>query len=140
MSAFRSGAIDPRRNEVVYRDLGLSFIPHPVTKNIAVLKNEDAVKRAIRNLILTNKGEQVFDELYGGNITALLFENITPVTVIDIKENIKIAVKAEEPRATVLDVEVLATPDLNAIKINVVFRINDAPNASQLTFTVERVR
>ena len=48
--------------------------------------------------------------------------------------------KAEEPRATVLDVEVLATPDLNAIKINVVFRINDAPNASQLTFTVERVR
>ena len=73
-------SIDPRRNEVVYKDLGLSFIPHPVTKNVGVLKNENAVKRAVRNLILTNKGEQVFDELYGGNITSLLFENITPVT------------------------------------------------------------
>ena len=67
-------SIDPRRNEVVYKDLGLSFIPHPVTKNVGVLKNENAVKRAVRNLILTNKGEQVFDELYGGHITALLFE------------------------------------------------------------------
>ncbi len=73
-------SIDPRRNEVVYKDLGLSFIPHPVTKNVGVLKNENAVKRAVRNLILTNKGEQVFDELYGGNITSLLFEKITPVT------------------------------------------------------------
>ena len=82
-------SIDPRRNEVVYKDLGLSFIPHPVTKNVGVLKNENAVKRAVRNLILTNKGEQVFDELYGGNITSLLFENITPVTLLNIKEIIK---------------------------------------------------
>ena len=140
MVALRSGSVDPRRTEIVYRDLGLSFIPHPVTKNIGVLKNEDAVKRAIRNLILTNKGEQVFDELYGGNITALLFENFDPITVIDIKQNIKKIVRAREPRATVLDVEVIPTPDLNAIKINIVFRINDSPEPSLLTFTVERVR
>jgi|TARA_R110000744_G_scaffold136166_1_gene245952 phage baseplate assembly protein W len=133
-------SIDPRRNEVVYKDLGLSFIPHPVTKNVGVLKNENAVKRAVRNLILTNKGEQVFDELYGGNITSLLFENITPVTIIDIKENIKTAVTANEPRATVIDVEVIASPDLNSIKINIVFQINESPNASILTFNVERVR
>ena len=133
-------SIDPRRNEVVYKDLGLSFIPHPVTKNVGVLKNENAVKRAVRNLILTNKGEQVFDELYGGNITSLLFENITPVTIIDIKENIKTAVTANEPRATVIDVEVIASPDLNSIKINIVFQIDESPNASILTFNVERVR
>ena len=136
----RTGSIDPRRKEVVYKDLGLSFIPHPVTKNVGVLKNEEAIKRAVRNLILTNKGEQVFDELYGGHITALLFENITPVTIIDIKENIKTAVRANEPRATILDVEVTAPPDLNSIKVNIVFQINDSPNASTLTFNVERVR
>jgi|TARA_R110000851_G_scaffold193087_1_gene343815 phage baseplate assembly protein W len=140
MVALRSGAVDPRRKEIVYRDLGLSFIPHPVTKNVSVLKNEDAVKRAIRNLILTNKGEQFFDELYGGNITALLFENVSPVTVIDIKENIRTAVRAEEPRATVLDVEVISSPDLNTIKISVIFSINDSPEPSLLSFTVERVR
>ena len=140
MPAFRSGAIDPRRNEVVYRDLGLSFIPHPVTKNVAVLKNEDAIKRAIRNLILTNQGEQVFNELYGGNITALLFENFTPITELDIKSNITDTIKTYEPRATVRGVEVIPNADANAIKINVVFSINDNPELSQLTFTVERVR
>ena len=124
MVALRSGAVDPRRKEIVYRDLGLSFIPHPVTKNVSVLKNEDAVKRAIRNLILTNKGEQFFDDLYGGNI----------------KENIRTAVRAEEPRATVLDVEVISSPDLNTIKISVIFSINDSPEPSLLSFTVERVR
>ncbi len=140
MSAFRSGAIDPRRNEVVYRDLGLSFIPHPVTKNVAVLKNEDAVKRAIRNLIMTNQGEQVFNELYGGNITALLFENFTPITELDIKSNITDTIKTYEPRATVQGVEVEPFESSNAIKINIVFSINDNPELSQLTFTVERIR
>jgi phage baseplate assembly protein W len=140
MSAFRSGAIDPRRNEVVYRDLGLSFISHPVTKNVAVLKNEDAIKRAIRNLILTNQGEQVFNELYGGNITALLFENFTPITELDIKSNITDTIKTYEPRATVQGVEVEPFENSNAIKINIVFSINDNPELSQLTFTVERIR
>lgn len=140
MVALRSGAIDPRRNEVVYKDLGLSFIPHPITKNISVLKNEGAVKRAIRNLILTNKGEQFFNQLYGGDITALLFEHYTPITDIDIKENIRDTVRTYEPRATVLGVEVTPYPDGNSIQINIIFSINDSPNPSQLIFTVERVR
>ena len=140
MSAFRSGAVDPRRNEVVYKDLGLSFIPHPVTKNVSVLKNEDAIKRALRNLVLTNKGEKFFDELYGGNITALLFENLTPGDILDIKGNIRDAIRADEPRATVIDVEIIASPDTNNITINIIFRINDSPDLDSLTFTVERVR
>jgi phage baseplate assembly protein W len=135
-----SGAVNPQRKEIVYKDLGLSFIPHPVTKNVAVLKNEDAVKRAIRNLILTNQGEQFFNELYGGNITSLLFENFTPITVMEIKASVIDTVQVYEPRATVLDVDVIAYPDSNSIKINIVFQINDSPTASTLTFTVERVR
>ena len=135
-----SGAVDPQRKEIVYKDLGLSFIPHPVTKNVAVLKNENAVKRAIRNLILTNQGEQFFNELYGGNITSLLFENFSPITVMEIKASIIDTVQVYEPRATILDVDVIAQPDSNSIKINIVFQINDSPNSSTLTFTVERVR
>ena len=91
MVAIRSGATDPRRSEIVYRDLGLSFIPHPVTKNINVLKNEEAIK-------------------------------------------------AYEPRAIVKGVELISEIDNNAIKINIVFSINNSPVPSQLTFTVERVR
>jgi phage baseplate assembly protein W len=135
-----SGAVDPQRKEIVYKDLGLSFIPHPVTKNVAVLKNENAVKRAIRNLILTNQGEQFFNELYGGNITSLLFENFSPITVMEIKASVIDTVQVYEPRATILDVDVIAYPDSNSIKINIVFQINDSPQSSLLTFTVERVR
>ena len=135
-----SGAVNPQRKEIVYKDLGLSFKPHPVTKNVPVLKNEDAVKRAIRNLILTNQGEQFFNELYGGNITSLLFENFTPITVMEIKASVIDTVQVYEPRATVLDVDVIAYPDSNSIKINIVFQINDSPQSSLLTFTVERVR
>ena len=140
MVALRSGAVDPRRKEVVYKDLGLSFIPHPVTKNVSVLKNEDAVKRAIRNLILTNQGESFFDDLYGGNVTALLFENYGPVSELTMKRNIEEAVIAYEPRATVLGVEIISRPDNNRIKINIMFSINGNPIPSQLIFTVERVR
>ena len=135
-----SGAVNPQRKEIVYKDLGLSFIPHPVTKNVAVLKNENAVKRAIRNLILTNQGEQFFNELYGGNITSLLFENFSPITVMEIKASVIDTVQVYEPRATILDVDVIAQSDNNSIKINIVFQINDSPTASTLTFTVERVR
>ena len=140
MVAIRSGATDPRRSEIVYRDLGLSFIPHPVTKNINVLKNEEAIKRAIRNLILTNRGEQFFDDLYGGDVTALLFENYGPIAELSMKRNIKEAIKAYEPRATVKGEELISEIDNNAIKINIVFSINNSPVPSQLTFTVERVR
>ena len=140
MVALRSGAIDPRRNEVVYRDLGLSFIPHPVTKNISVLKNEDAVKRAIRNLILTNQGEKFFNQLYGGNVSALLFENWGPILELSLRQDIKNTVKVYEPRATVLGTEIISSPDNNSIKINIIFQVNDNPNPSELTFTVERVR
>jgi len=140
MVAIRSGATDPRRSEIVYRDLGLSFIPHPVTKNINVLKNEEAIKRAIRNLILTNRGEQFFDDLYGGDVTALLFENYGPIAELSMKRNIKEAIKAYEPRAIVKGVELISEIDNNAIKINIVFSINNSPVPSQLTFTVERVR
>ena len=140
MVALRSGAVDPRRKEVVYRDLGLSFIPHPVTKNISVLKNEDAVKRAIRNLILTNQGEKFFNQLYGGNVYALLFENWGPILELSLRQDIKNTVQVYEPRATVLGTEIISRPDNNDIKINIIFQINDNPTPSELTFTVERVR
>ena len=60
-------------NEVYYSDVPLNFIAHPVTKTIKPLENEDAIKRALRNLILTNNNELFYRPLYGGNITALLF-------------------------------------------------------------------
>jgi len=141
-----SGAKNPSRttspiNDVIYSDLGLNFIAHPVTKKVTVLKNEDAIKRALRNLILTDSGEKFFEPLYGGNIRALLFENLDRVTEITIKENIKDTVRQFEPRVTVVDVDVNSNRiDNNDITISIIFRINESPILSELEFTVERIR
>ena len=70
-----SGAQNPLLREIVFSDVNVTFTPHPVTGKLPVLKNADAVKRAVRNLILTNFGERPYDPLYGGNVRALLFEN-----------------------------------------------------------------
>jgi len=95
----------------------------------------------LRNLILTDSGEKFFEPLYGGNIRALLFENLDRVTEITIKENIKDTVRQFEPRVTVVDVDVNSNRiDNNAITISIIFRINESPILSELEFTVERIR
>jgi phage baseplate assembly protein W len=105
-----------------------------------VLKNENAIKRAIRNLILTNKGERFFNPLFGGNITSQLFENFGPITAINMREDITEAVQTYEPRATVLEVEVKQNIDLNSVMINIFFTIDENPQVQELSFNVERIR
>lgn len=140
MAAYKSGAVNPNRKNIIYKDLGLTFSSHPVTKKLTVLKNENAIKRAIRNLILTNKGERFFNPLFGGNITSQLFENFGPITAINMREDITEAIQTYEPRATVLEVEVKKNIDLNSVMINIFFSIDENPQVQELSFNVERIR
>ena len=140
MAAYKSGAVNPIRKSIIYKDLGLTFSSHPVTKRLTVLKNENAIKRAIRNLILTNKGERFFNPLFGGNITSQLFENFGPITAINMREDITEAVQTYEPRATILEVEVKQNIDLNSVLINIFFTIDENPQVQELSFNVERIR
>ena len=140
MSAYGSGAISPRRKEIIYRDLGLSFIAHPVTKKVKVLENEEAIKRAVRNLVLTNKGERFYNPLFGGNVTAHLFENLDFTTEFDIKKSITKSISIYEPRVNVEEVRVKSNPDRNSINVTIIFTILATNRVSETTFTIERVR
>jgi phage baseplate assembly protein W len=135
-----TNSVNLSRNEIIYKDLGISFQSHPVTKKLTVLKNENAVKRAIKNLILTNKGEKFFRPLYGGNINSYLFENFTRVTEIDVRRDIINAIETYEPRATVLDVIVNAREDQNTLRVTIIFSIKDSRTPVELSFNVERIR
>jgi len=140
-SAFRSGAASPITNEVLYKDLGLTFTAHPITKNVKVLKNDEAVKRAVKNLILTNKYERPYNPLYGGNITSYLFENFTPGTQLEMERQIETAIEIYEPRAILLDVNVRDSEvDNNRITVTVFFRVANQTEPTELSFTVERTR
>ena len=136
-----SGSLNPLLKEVVFSDVNVTFTPHPVTGKLPVLKNADAVKRAVRNLILTNFGERQYDPLYGGNIRALLFENTDdPLLESRIQTRIEAAVENFEPRAKVDRVIVDVKPDSNALVIRIRFMIVNQRFPVDLEVAIERVR
>ena len=140
MVAYKSGATNPPRNAIVFSDLPMSFIPNPITGNVKALKNEQAIKRAVRNLILTNKYERQYSPNKGGNITALLFEEFSSATRLEVIGRIRDIIEVYEPRAEVQSVDVNQQDDLNTIKISIVFRPLNQIDSTELSFTVERVR
>lgn len=135
-----SGAINPNIRELVYSDISLTFSPHPVTGRLPVLKNEEAVKNAIKNLLLTNRFERPYEPLYGGNIIALLFENGDEFLEYRIKKQIETAIANFEPRVTVRNIGVLLIEDRNEVQIDIVFAIQNQKEPVELTVILERVR
>jgi len=136
-----SGSLNPLLKEIVFSDVNVTFTPHPVTGKLPVLKNADAVKRAVRNLILTNFGERQYDPLYGGNVRALLFENTDdPLLDTIIQSRIEAAINNYEPRAKVESVKVDLNPDSNALAIKIRFMIVNQRFPVDLEVAIERVR
>ena len=136
-----SGSLNPLLKEVVFSDVNVTFTPHPVTGKLPVLKNAEAVKRAVRNLILTNFGERQYEPLYGGNVRALLFENTDdPLLESLVQTRIEAAIENFEPRAKVDRVVVDVKPDSNALVIKIRFTIVNQRFPVDLEVAIERVR
>lgn len=129
-----------------YRDLDLNFVPHPNTGDIVPLKGVDAVRRSVKNIVLTNFYERPFKPLLGANVVALLFENNTPHTQHILVDHIQNAIRRYEPRATVLDVGVKSNEnvgpfDTNYLEVTIQFYVNDLPGSvEEITMILERVR
>ena len=106
-----------------FKDISLSFDMHPVTKDIAVLKNEDAVKRSIRNIVQTLPFERFFNPTFGSDVRTNLFDFVDFGSATVLEEQINIAIRNDEPRANNITVEVLPKTDINSFEINVYFSI-----------------
>jgi len=126
--------------QIVYSDLQTSFAIHPNKKDVTRLFNEDAVKRSIRNIILTNKGEKLMDPQFGSNINALLFEQMTPASEDILKHYVISAIENHEPRAKVLGVIVSALYDMNAYGVTVVFNTINTKEPITMELLINRVR
>jgi phage baseplate assembly protein W len=124
-----------------FKDISLSFEPHPVTKDLPVIKNESAILRAVRNLVQTIPTERVFNSALGSEITQSLFEFVDFGTAAVIREQIITSIKNFEPRVTNLVVEVNPQPDLNTFEVDIAFDIlgQETP-AQQFTFILEATR
>ena len=126
--------------KVLYSDFDLSFIKHPNTKDVTILKDIDAVKQSVKNLVLTDQGERPFIPLLGSNIRALLFEPVDDFTAFDIDEQVRQTIKNHEPRVRVLDVDVIAEADNNRFKLSIDFQMITNLDTGNVSFYLERIR
>ena len=110
-----------QRKSRAFKDISLSFTPHPVTKDLPVLTNERAIVRSVRNLVETIPTERFFESLLGTDIRGSLFENYTRNTVMIIEDQIRSTVSNFEPRVANLGVEVTSQPDINSLEVTVIF-------------------
>ena len=112
-----------QRKSRAFKDISLSFSPHPVTKDLPVLVNERAISRSVRNLVETIPTERFFNSLIGTDIRDSLFENFTPLTVTVMEDQIRTTIANYEPRVNNVKLEVIGLPDRNTLEIKVLFDI-----------------
>ncbi len=124
-----------------FKDISLSFIPHPVTNDMPVLLNERAIARSVRNIVETIPSEKFFDPIFGSNTRAMLFENYTQTTSYIIEDQIRTSIQNYEPRVNNIQTIVQGQPDLNAFEVTVIFDIVGlAVPRQSFTFLLEPTR
>ena len=130
-----------QRKSRAFKDISLSFTPHPVTKDLPVLINERAIVRSVRNLVETIPTERFFDSLLGTDIRESLFDNYTRGQVVIIEDQVRETLRRYEPRVDNVGVEVDANPDDNNLNVKVFFDIVGLESAPQFfSFILEPTR
>jgi|TARA_B100000900_G_scaffold159444_1_gene135394 hypothetical protein len=112
-----------RRISRAFKDISLSFNPHPVTKDLPVLKNEAAIRRSVRNIVQTIPTEKFFNSLFGTDIRRSLFEFVDFGTASVIQDQILTSIENFESRVDNLKVSVRPFPDINQFEVSVIFDI-----------------
>lgn len=123
-----------------YSDFNTSFAVHPIKKDLSVQTNVDAIKQSVKSLLLTNKGERLFDPSIGSKIRSILFENFSPQTISACKTYITQTIINYEPRAQLLDVSITPWPDNNALVARIIFGVINIEEPITLDVVLEKIR
>lgn len=124
-----------------FKDLSMSFLVNPINYDLIGLKNESAIARAVRNLVLTQPGERFFNENLGSRVSAALFENMDEITAGFIQQEIEDTINTYEPRVKLIEVKVSPNFDNNEFNVTISYEIVgiDVP-AQQITFALQPTR
>ena len=106
-----------------FKDISSSFKVNPINEDIIAIKNETAIARSIRNLIMTVPGARFFNPLLGSEVSGLLFENVDMLTASEISDQIKITVENFEPRVVLTDVNVIPNYDIGQFDVTINYDI-----------------
>ena len=123
----------------VYSDLNMLFTAHPITKDVTRLMDSDAVKRSVKNIVLTNYYERPFKPSLGGGIRNLLFQLDTDRRLFRAKAQLKKTIETFEPRVSNVVVQ-FSKVDTNELQITINYMIVSGMPNQQVEFTVRRTR
>ena len=120
-----------------FKDLSMSFKFNPLSGDLIALKNENAIARAVRNIVSTTPGEKLFSPDFGSSVSEILFENVDDITAVSIRDEIRSSLSNYEPRVELIDVTVDPNFDENQFDVLIKYRIIgvDIP-PSQLEFAL----
>tara|TARA_B100000085_G_scaffold87267_1_gene78770 strand:- start:4948 stop:5349 length:402 start_codon:yes stop_codon:yes gene_type:complete len=124
-----------------FRDISMSFRANPVSSDLIGLKDENAISRSIRNLVLTAPGERFFNQNLGSRVSQSLFENLDEITASIIKDEIKNTILNHEPRVRISDVDV--RPNFDSSQFDVVIKysiVGVEVLPQQLSFALQPTR
>ena len=114
-----------------FKDINISFKRHPVTNDVVTIRNEDAIKRSVKNIIFTILGEKPFEPDFGSVINQSLFDLNTNLSEIRITDEVKSSLLNYEPRIDNIEVTVQVAPDRNEMNCTVQYDIVGIPSPSQ---------
>ena len=114
-----------------FKDINLSFKRHPVTNDLVVIKNEDAIKKSVKNIIFTILGEKPYVPLFGTSVNNSLFELSNPLDHIRISDEIKSTLLNYEPRISNIKVNVANYPDSHELNATIQYDITGMASPSQ---------
>lgn len=123
-----------------YSDFTNNLDLNTLTGYLAKTTNENSVKNAIKNLILTRNGERFFDSTIGSKIATLLFDPIDPVTTEVLRTTIEECLTNHEPRARIVDINVQPDANNNAYLVKIIFKIINIPEQITIDLVLNRVR
>ena len=106
-----------------FKDINLSFKRHPVTNDVVAIRDEDAIKRSVKNIIFTILGEKPFEPNFGSVINESLFDLNTSLNEIRVADEISASLRNYEPRISDIDVTVTVAPDTNEMNCTVQYEI-----------------
>ena len=110
-----------------FKDFSILMKSNPNTEDFTVVKNENAIKQSVRNLVLTNFYEKPFHPEIGSGIRDMLFENMTPITAVVLARKVEDVIENFEPRARLIGVRALPNLDRNEYEVTIEFFVVNTP-------------
>ena len=121
-----------------FTDLGISMVKNSFTDDVSTKKNDNAIKQAVRNLILTRPGEKPFQPNKGSAVQGLLFEQLDTFTADVVKEEIINTINQNEPRVVLQDVQVMPVNTGNKLNVYIEYKIVGVPIVETIEFVLQR--